>query len=236
MKLHLVTYGDALYTDLKTQFIQSAVSSHFFDKIHAFSHQDIDPVFYANIYEPIMSCKGGGYWIWKPYFVKRVLDQIEDGDVLIYCDAGSRINRNGEKRFEDYINMVLQSPTGSLDFGLFWREYQYTKREVFEFFQSPPQIINSGQLVGGILLLKKCPHTEMLVNKWYDTAVNHPFLFTDNSVQQQHPGFIEHRHDQSIFSVIRKTYGAHILANETYFQDYERDGQHYPFWATQLKA
>jgi hypothetical protein len=36
--------------------------------------------------------------------------------------------------------------------------------------------------------------------------------------------------------VIRKTYGATIIPNETFFHDYERDGQKYPIWATQLKA
>jgi hypothetical protein len=236
MKIHLATYGDDRYTNIKNDFIASAEESDFFDQIHSFSHLDIDPVFYKKIYEPLMSCRGGGYWIWKPYFVKRVLDSLQDDEILIYCDAGSHINSNGKQRFADYINMVQASKTGTVDFGLFWREYQFTKQEVFDFFRTSPQIIQSGQLVGGILIFRKCAHSMMLVNKWYEIACNHPFLFTDEKRKQQHPGFIDHRHDQSIFSVIRKTYGANIISNETFFQDYERDGQRFPIWATQLKA
>lgn len=236
MKIHLATYGDERYTQLKDDFIKSAKASSFFDEIHSCSHLDIAPEFYKKVYEPLMTSRGGGYWIWKPYVVKLVLDSIQDNEILVYCDAGSHINSNGYQRFSDYIKMVQTSPTGSVDFGLYWREYQFTKQEVFDFFESPPQIINSGQLVGGILIFRKCAHSTMLVNKWYDTAINHSFLFTDEKTRQQHDGFIDHRHDQSIFSVIRKTYGANIIPNETFFHDYQRDGQKYPIWATQLKA
>ena len=236
MKVHLATYGDELYKNIKEDFIKSAKDSNFFDEIHSFSHSDIDPVFYQNIYEPIMSQRGGGYWIWKPYFVKRMLDKLHDGEILIYCDAGSHINRNGHQRFLDYLNMVSYSKTGTVDFGLYWKEYQFTKQEVFDFFGSPPPIIHSGQLVGGILIFRKCAHAIMLVNKWFEIATNHPFLFTDEKIKQQHPEFIDHRHDQSVFSIIRKTYGANIIRNETFFHDYERDGQKFPIWATQVKA
>jgi len=236
MKIHLVTYGDEVYTDLKNDFLKSAAESTFFDQIYSFSNLDIDPNFYKNVYEPLMTFRGGGYWIWKPYFVKLVLDQLREGDLLIYCDAGSHINGKGYQRFSDYIKMAAASPTGTVDFGLHWREYQFTKTEVFDFFGSSPQIINSGQLVGGVLILKKCAHSLMMVDKWYDIATNHSFLFTDEQTKAQLPEFIDHRHDQSVFSVIRKTYGANIIPNETYFKDFERDGERFPIWATQLKA
>jgi hypothetical protein len=236
MKVHLATYGDEKYKYLKDKFIRSAEDSKFFDEIHSFSHLDIDPVFYKNVYEPLMNERGGGYWIWKPYVVKSVLDQLKEGEVLFYCDAGSHINRNGRNRFFDYLQMVSYSNTGSIDFGLSWREYQFTKQEVFDFFGSPLKIVQSGQLVGGILIFRKCAHSMMLVDKWYDLALHNSFLFTDEKIKPQHPGFIDHRHDQSIFSVIRKTYGANIIRNETFFHDYERDGQKFPIWATQLKA
>ena len=31
--------------------------------------------------------KGGGFMIWKPYFVKKKLDQIDFDDFLIFLDA-----------------------------------------------------------------------------------------------------------------------------------------------------
>jgi hypothetical protein len=236
MTIHPATYGDSIYKDIKASFVQSAVASSFFDVIHEFSETDIDEVFFTNIYSPLRKKRGGGCWIWKPYFVKKVLDEIPVGDILFYCDAGSTINSAGAKRFGEYIEMVPAAPTGTIDFALFWREYQYTKAEVFVYFDATEHIIFSSQLVGGILILRKCKHSQMLVDKWYDTAVNHPFLFTDEKFMKQHPEFIDHRHDQSIFSVIRKTYGGNFIGDETYFSDFEKHGKAFPIWATQRKA
>lgn len=235
MKKHLVTYGDTNYKDIKESFLKSAVTAGFFDEIHSFSELDLDAGFYKKIYEPVKSCRGGGYWIWKPYFVKKILNNLETNDILIYCDAGCTINKNGKNRFNQYIDMVLAAESGTVDFALNWREYQFTKAEVFSYFQSASEIMNSAQLVGGILILRKCPHTIKLVDLWLETAVNHPFLFTDEQKSSQYEGFIDHRHDQSIFSVIRKTYGANIIPNETSFRDFEKKGQPFPFWATQFK-
>jgi hypothetical protein len=119
MTIHLATYGDSLYKDIKASFVQSAVASSFFDVIHEFSETDIDEVFFTNIYSPLRKKRGGGYWIWKPYFVKKVLDEIPVGDILFYCDAGSTINSAGAKRFGEYIEMVSAAPTGTIDFALF---------------------------------------------------------------------------------------------------------------------
>jgi len=236
MKKHLVTYGDSKYTGMKEFFKKLALASSFFDHIHVFSDLDLDPVFYKNIYEPIKSCRGGGYWIWKPYFIKKIMDLIDEDDVLIYCDAGSTINGKGVKRFDEYMEMASSSATGTVDFNLYlYWEYEYTKQEVFNYFNASEEIINSNQLFAGILILRKCAHTVRLVDKWYEVAVKHPFLFTDEKIIPQHPGFIDHRHDQSIFSIIRKTYGTNLIEDETYFDDFAIGGRDYPLWATQIK-
>jgi len=235
MKIHLVTYGDDNYTEIKKSFIQTAVESSFFDQIHDFSHHDIDPIFYKEVYEPLKSYRGGGYWIWKPYFVKKALDSIENNDIMFYCDAGSRINSNGTKRFSEYINILSNARTGTIDFSLSWREYQFTKQEVFDFFKSTEDIILTRQLMATVLPIKKCAHSCKLVDTWYKMACENPFLFTDEKRSPQRKEFIDHRHDQSVYSIIRKMYGANIIGDETYFHDFVNHGQRSPFWATQLK-
>ena len=235
MKIHLVSYFDEHYARRREPFIASALASSFFDYIHVFSNIDIDPVFYQQVYEPVRNHRGGGYWIWKPYFVKKVFDTIPPGDILIYCDIGCTFNTKGKARFEEYIAM-LTTEHNTVDFGLVFKEYQYTKQEVFDHFSSSKEVINSEQLVGGILLLKKCSDTAILIDQWYDTAFNHSFLFTDEKIVPQRQELIDHRHDQSIFSVIRKTHGANILSDETYFEDFQKDGTGFPFWATRLRS
>ena len=43
-------------------------------------------------------------------------------------------------------------------------------------------------------------------------------LITDFYINKQHETFISNRHDQSIFSLLGKTYNSHILENETEFR------------------
>ena len=43
-------------------------------------------------------------------------------------------------------------------------------------------------------------------------------LITDFYSDKQHATFVANRHDQSIFSLLGKTYNSHILENETEFR------------------
>jgi hypothetical protein len=220
MKKYLISYGDFNYTLQKEFLKETAVSSGFFDDIRIFSPEDIDPDFIQQVYRHVKGGRGGGYWVWKPYFIKLVLDRIEQGDILIYVDAGCMINGTARDRFDEYISSVDASKTGTLDFELPFLEFQYTKQEVFSYFSCTDEIIHSNQLMATILIFKKCSHSSLLVNKWYDTVMDDFSLFTDEKVMPSREGFIDHRHDQSIFSVIRKTYGANIIPDETYFLDF----------------
>lgn len=237
MKIYLISYGDDKYKSQRDFFLETAIASSFFDEIKIFSRKDIEPEYILEIGERLQRPRGAGYWLWKPYFVKKTLEEMKDGDILVYCDAGCMINGEGRVRFEEYVNLLIASSTGTLDFELPLKELVWTKQEIFDEFDSSDEIINSNQLVGTVLLLRKCTKVNQLVEEWYGTACNHTYLFTDElNPSAQHKDFIENRHDQSIFSVIRKTRGANAIPDETYFLDFIREGQPYPFWATRLKG
>lgn len=63
-----------------------------------------------------------------------------------------------------------------------------------------------------------------------------PLLFTDYYNNNQQSYFKDNRHDQSVFSIIRKKYNSIILNDETCFVSYgNEESLKYPFWATRLK-
>jgi hypothetical protein len=236
MNIHLISYGDANYTLQKEFLRETAIASAYFDDIRIFSPADLDADFVQQVYRFVKGSRGGGYWVWKPYIIKLALEALQEGDILIYVDAGCMINGKARERFQEYISMVSSSETGTLDFELPFPEYQYTKQEVFSYFNSGNAVIHSNQLMATILIMRKCSHSSMLINKWYDTLMDDFSLFTDEIVMPGREGFIDHRHDQSIFSVIRKTFGATIIPDETYFSDFLKDGQGSPIWATRLRG
>jgi hypothetical protein len=86
-----------------------------------------------------------------------------------------------------------------------------------------------------ILYLKKCPNTKKIVDEYYDTALNSPHLFSDDyNDYKRTSSFKDHRHDQSILSIIRKKHGCVILPDETYANDW-KELMHVPILATRIR-
>ncbi len=73
------------------------------------------------------SCRGFGYWSWKPWAIHHVLQDMQEGDRLLYLDAGCHININGAKRFREYVDMLDRDSRGMLVFTNGQPEYKWTK-------------------------------------------------------------------------------------------------------------
>jgi len=183
--------------------------------------------------------RGYGYWIWKPYLIMKSLKSLNDGDVLIYSDVGCylNLNANSVKRLYEYIEIVKNSRYGILSFQLEHLEYKYNKRvtirEIVGLIPNPNtnQIINSGQCMATIVILCKTPYSIMLTKQWWGYAENYN-LINDTIVDFEHPEFVDHRHDQSIYSLLVKRNGAVMVKDETYFYpNWRIYGADYPFWA-----
>ncbi len=60
-----------------------------FDKVIEYSPEDLDENFRRKNQHILKHKKGGGYWLWKPYIIRKTLEGMEEGDFLFYVDAGS---------------------------------------------------------------------------------------------------------------------------------------------------
>jgi hypothetical protein len=85
-------------------------------------------------------------------------------------------------------------------------------------------------------ILKKCDHTLKIINEWYNFSCIYNLLDDSESNIKNDDSFIEHRHDQSIFSLIRKKYGTEIIQDETWFNNWDFNNiKDYPILAKRLK-
>jgi len=233
MKKYIMSYGCPDYALRRELFRAMAIESEFFDEVVVYSPEDIGEEFASKVRQTLTLTKGGGFWLWKPYFMKKMLERIEEGDVLVYCGVTCIVNILGKTRFDQYVDRVVSSETGILGFELPYKEEEYTKKEVFRHFDTSEEITKSNQLMSAVLILRKCPHTVMLIDKWYETAIADPTLFTDQlQILPQDSEFIVHRNDQSVFSVIRKIHGSEIIPSREYFYDFISECNTFPFWPT----
>ena len=243
--IHLITYGDSKYSETKERLHSQAYSLGWFDTVTSYGPEDLDDDFKERFKDILEMPRGGGYWIWKPYIINKHLEKIEDGDILIYLDAGCYINPSGRKRFNEYIDMLTKSDEGCISFQMTHHiEKKWTTEEIFEYFNIHPHskdIIESGQIIATVRMFKKNVNSFNIVSAWLNPLYQTPLLFTDHynkSIKNiQSDIFIENRHDQSILSVVCKLYKTIVLEDETYFSDGfgSENSLKYPFWATRIR-
>ena len=217
MAIWFFTYGDKKFEKSKLRIEKEAEESGFFHKITLFGPEDIDEAFLENT-RPYISCeRGGGYWLWKPYFIKQVFSQMKEDDCCVYLDAGFTINKKGKKRFFEYIKMLENSESGLLVFHLGehgWLENHWTNEATLKYFDCGIAIRNSPQILTGAIMFKKTKISCKVIDEFYNTALLRPDLFSDQYHDYQNPSFKEHRHDQSIFSILAKKHNALQLQDE----------------------
>ena len=235
MGIHLITYGNKHYTKSKNRLVDEAMRTGWFSSVIGYGEEDMSKE-YKEEFKDILSLeRGAGYWIWKSYFILKRLSEIEKNDVLIYLDAGCTIHRMAKKRFDEYINMLENDCMISFQMSEYIEKY-YTTKEIFEHFgvSHMDSITDSGQYLGGIRIMKNNEETLRIMQLEYDTYKENRMLATDCFNSKQENYFIDNRHEQSIFSVIRKMNKTVVLEDETK-QFPLKKRKNYPFFAKRIQ-
>ena len=151
--------------------------------------------------------RGYGYWIWKPYIIQQTMQTMKDGDVLLYVDCGCELDI--QKRTQ--LNAMMKLVEMELLIGTYTKhnEQTYTKSDLVDRMKLPT--ISSPQHQAGALLFLVCPKTRHLVDEWYELCCDYPNIDDSPSILPNVPQFIEHRHDQSVFSLLTKKYNLFSL-------------------------
>lgn len=219
-KTIFLSYGNDVFINAKERIKNQALEFGF-DQVNIFGPSDLSDEFKEKTKTALNNFKGGGYWIWKTYCLKKIMDEADLNDIIVYCDAGCSVNKNGKEKFDEYIKMLKSSDTPILSHEFlfsFYKNCQYTKKDVFDFFNitKEHEIYNKRQLISTVIIMIKTEYTIKLINEYYDIAINNPNLFTDTYITPNYPEFIDHRHDQSIFSILRYLRGSVIVPDTTW--------------------
>jgi len=225
--INFLTFGNKIYYNSLNRIKIEAESFNIFDKILIYNDKDLEnfPEFWEKHSNFVLNNpRGYGYWIWKPYLTMKTLDMMQDNDILVYADAGCSLNIAGINRLYDYFQIVKDCEFGILSFSMPHNiEKHWTKMDLINYIDINNNIfLNEGQLHATVFIIRKCEHSSNLVKMWYDIASSNNYnLINDSpSIMPNDINFNEHRHDQSIFSLLRKKYGSHVLIDETYFETY----------------
>lgn len=206
--------GPPKIIDAVKRIIRQATNTKLFDKLIGYTDKDLkeDPEFWPKHSKFISRHKRGyGYWLWKPYLIKKTMEQLKDGDVLLYCDAGCEINyKKGTvvKNLKEYMDVSIRRDV-IIGYPLRCKDGHWAKGDLLDYLKvrKNKAITNSGTRQGGVNMFLVNEKTRKLVNEWYEIACHYNLLDDSPSKSPNLPGFRENRHDQAIFSMLTKIYG-----------------------------
>ena len=208
-----VSYGSGIYAKSLRRIGKEAKKLGIFSKIVLLTDKDMPPFIQAS---PLKAySRGDGYWSWKPYIIWKALQDYPN-DIIVYADCGCTLQAN-MKEWESWFNLLKTYRTLAFqyrsDFKYPWQYStssdmtceQWTKRSMVEYFDpliGNREWLHSNQIWAGVILVRR---SSPLIKMWLDITMFHPELLMDvygNEFSLQHERFIEHRHDQSLWTAL----------------------------------
>jgi len=223
MKINFITFANT-ESNFSTERISfEARNMNLFSDIKVYTENDFDEQFLKTNGSFFKEYKRGyGYWSWKPYIIKKELETLTDGDIVVYADCGCMFIYNNRLELKKWIDIATNSESGILSpcYGPYV-ENNFTRMDLYDYINKTYNkhnidiFDNAIQCGAGILIISKKPKSVDFVNQWHDVMTNHFHLCTDEkSSIPNHPNFIENRHDQSVFSMLSKIYDIETINSE----------------------
>ena len=200
--LYAVNYADDRFRNAQKYNTKTAYQFGKVDKVFEYTPNDLSEEFRKDNERILTQPRGGGYWLWKPYIIYDAMKRIKDGDILIYADSGSYYVNDAHKmtRVMDRDNcdiMTFQVPL---------IEKQWKKKELFEYFHIglDSDYAESCQRIATFIILRKTDQTLLFVENYLRICCIEDLITDLRKEKDQDPSFLDHRHDQSIFSLLCK--------------------------------
>ena len=210
----LLNYASGKFLESQFKNSQSGLAAGF-TVVYQMSDAEIDSDFYENNKTILSQKRGAGYWLWKAYFVNKLIQTLSETDILFYADSGSVFIKKMDSIFEHIQN----NPRGVIAFNMAGGHIEklWTKRDLFlEMKMNELKYTDTPQRMASFMAFRGTKFAKDLCVEYLNLATN-PHLITDEPNQDGwvEAGFHDHRHDQSIWSLLTKKHDVAILADPT---------------------
>lgn len=207
--IRLVTYSDDKMTISKDKCCASALK-HGIDVCWPQNPDTISFEFRDFNKEILSAERGCGFWLWKPYHIYKAILQCQEGDYLVWADAGV-----------EFVNSVKEI-IDKMDEDIFFftngfKHAEWCKHDVIKtilpslspllYQQADKSWIPSPQVQASCIFFKVNQKTKDFVKEWLLYCQIPGFIDDSPSVLPNYPTFAEHRHDQAILTCLQIKYG-----------------------------
>ena len=212
-KKYVLLYDDdsgAFKDDIDKLIISIKKFSDF--EIIIFHRNDFKEEFVEKNKNILNQYRGGGYWLWKPYIINETLKRLRTGDLLFYIDSKYYFTETFTDLYKDIFNVdnnILLWKNKPNESSYFLKNW--CKRDVVQKYNMEDATYNKNaeDCWAGVMMLKKNIFTDIFVNEWLDMCCCDDI--TDRpSVGGNTNDFIDHRHDQSLLSILVHKYNINL--------------------------
>lgn len=155
--------------------------------------------------------RGAGLWLWKPYIILQTLRQINDGDYVIYADAGSFYI----DKVHSLIDVMKRDDVWLMPYEMPLLNRQFCKHESYVLANVPED--NTNQICATELVVKKCLESVRFVEEWLRLCEDIRILSPEHFCRdiEEFPDFIAHREDQAVYSLMVRKYDLQVYKEPT---------------------
>jgi hypothetical protein len=234
--VYFLTFASSNLKRSSKRILAQARKMNVYDHVIGYDEFSLDPGFRAKFKDYLnFSVRGFGYWSWKPQIIRQTLSKMSEGDVLQYTDAGCHLNFSGRWRLLEYLKLTSNTPNGILAFQAkppekpfhfdqrdlpLLTDNMWVKGDLLDYLnvRNEKQICMTPTIGAGIIFIRKCPESVKIIDHWISVFHDDFSLINDeNSESLNLPGFVEHRHDQAIFSILCKINNVQTLSAFEYW-------------------
>ena len=236
---NVVSFADSRIRRSLERLKCQARSMGVLNQIDIFTESDLPIKFKRRFKDKLLfGSRGFAYWSWKPEVILMSLSKMKLGDCLLYVDAGCHFNIRGQKRLLEYFEILKEQEKGIIAFQanqpnpenssilydgrkLFDQpNYRWIKGDLLDYFnvREDPSVINTQAIGATVILIKKNEQAIDIIKEWQQIIWERFDLLDDTpSVSHNLTDFIEHRHDQAIWTLLCLKYGVKTLSAYEYW-------------------
>lgn len=205
MKKVLISFGDDKFKKSLDLLEETANSIGNIDKAIIYDQEWLKTTeFWEKNKFILQQPRGAGYWLWKPYIILVTMQNLDYGDIVMYVDGGMKVIKDLSPLFditEKKDRMMFKLPAVGVPHH---KSKDWTKRDCFILTNSDNKKFWDADMVcGAPNLWKKTVDNMFFLNEWM-RYMKDPRVVTDcqNILGINHLSFKQHRHDQSVLSII----------------------------------
>jgi len=156
-----------------------------------------------------LSERGSGFYAWKPFIIQKKLAESPEGDIVFYCDVGRtfpyKLLSGSLQVFLDWMQKHEQTVMPGINIPWGGPMSKWTKRDAFvSMSMDSPQVHSSSPIQASFSIWINTPNSKNIINEWLALSADRQMISDDptQSGLPELPDFHEHRHDQSLLSLV----------------------------------